>query len=210
MPAAIGPSRAGNLKNMKSVFGKILNQTFRRGRPREPLILKLRIQKIRRPFPFRWSKAGFSLLEILIVITIMGILTAIVAPRVSQYIEDTKIAAAQRELESFKKALTSIYNKRNPRQYPRRLKSVAPYFDGGNFAPNGDILDPWNNPYQYQTFPSGGLERQRFEIRCAGPDGLFGQNPQSGRTDDLLMREGRRWQGQSGDDLEDEYEDFQE
>jgi len=149
------------------------------------------------------GRYGFSLLEILIVITIMGILTAVVAPRVSQYIEDTKVAATKQEFLNLKNALISLKNKFRPSKFPRKLNAIRPYLDNANFAPNGELLDQWDNPYQYLIYPSGGLERQKFKLISAGPDGIFGPNPEKdNKIDDLFLEEGR-----SSTSLQDEDED---
>lgn len=138
-----------------------------------------------------YRRSGFTLIEVLVVLTIMGVLTAIIAPRVNQYLEDANIKATQQELHNLKNALISFRNKTQPPQFPSSLKAVADYFDHATFTPSGQLLDKFNQPYRYKTWPAGGLEHQRFEITSAGADRIFGPNPQKGnKNDDLSIAEG--------------------
>src|SRR5258708_38793066 len=57
----------------------------------------------------RRSDAGFTLVEILVVITIIGLIMAIVGPRVLNYLRESKVKAAKIHIESFSSALDPFY-----------------------------------------------------------------------------------------------------
>ena len=57
----------------------------------------------------RKSQAGFTLVEILVVITIIGLIMALVGPRVLGYLGESKAKAAKIQIESFSSALDLYY-----------------------------------------------------------------------------------------------------
>src|SRR4029077_1384234 len=57
----------------------------------------------------RRSQAGFTLVEILVVITIIGMIMALVGPRVLGYLGESKAKAAKIQIESFSSALDLYY-----------------------------------------------------------------------------------------------------
>src|SRR3954463_9809603 len=57
----------------------------------------------------RKSQAGFTLVEILVVITIIGLIMALVGPRVLNYLGESKAKAAKIQIESFSSALDLYY-----------------------------------------------------------------------------------------------------
>lgn len=125
----------------------------------------LDIKKIRK-------QAGLTLLEIMVVLVIIGVLVALVAPRISTYIRDAKITATKTELSTIKGALNSYYNTRN--QYPFNLQIIAKDYLEKAKVSEGKLLDPWGVPYSYKTENSGGLKNQRFVLSSAGADNIHG------------------------------------
>lgn len=125
----------------------------------------------------RAGDSGFSLIEILVVITIIGLIMGLVGPRVLNYLGESKVKAAKIQLESFSSALDLFYL--DVGRYPasnegltaltRSPPGVAnwngPYVRGG-VIPN----DPWGNPYVYRA-PG---ERAPYEIVSYGSDGQAG------------------------------------
>ena len=55
------------------------------------------------------GEAGFTLVEILVVITIIGLIMALVGPRVLNYLGESKVKAAKIQIESFSSALDLYY-----------------------------------------------------------------------------------------------------
>lgn len=122
------------------------------------------------------SDAGFTLVEILVVITIIGLIMALVGPRVLNYLGESKTKAAKIQIESFSSALDLFYLDLG--RYPSSSEGLTglarsnnmpgwngPYLRGG-VVPN----DPWGNPYLYRS-PG---ERAPFEIISRGSDGQEG------------------------------------
>jgi general secretion pathway protein G len=124
----------------------------------------------------RNSQAGFTLVEILVVITIIGLIMALVGPRVLNYLGESKAKAAKIQIESFSSALDLYYLDLG--RYPSTNEGLTaltrsnnapgwngPYLRGG-VVPN----DPWGHVYVYRA-PG---ERAPFEIISLGSDGQEG------------------------------------
>lgn len=125
----------------------------------------------------RRGEQGFTLVEMLVVITIIGMILALVGPRVLNYLSSSRMKAAQIQIQSFGSALDLFYL--DTGRYPSSGEGLAvlvrpvsgatawngPYLKGGA-VPN----DPWGNPYVYRQ-PG---ERSAYEIRSFGSDGQEG------------------------------------
>ena len=124
----------------------------------------------------RKSQAGFTLVEILVVITIIGLIMALVGPRVLNYLGESKAKAAKIQIESFSGALDLYYLDLG--RYPNSNEGLTALTRGNN-APgwNGPYLrggvvpaDPWGHNYVYRA-PG---ERAPFDIISLGSDGQEG------------------------------------
>jgi general secretion pathway protein G len=125
----------------------------------------------------RLSEHGFTLVEMLVVIAIIGLIMGLIGPRVLNYLSESKVKAAKIQIQSFESAL-DLFNL-DAGRYPstaegltalvRRTPGLAawngPYLRGGN-VPN----DPWNNPYVYRA-PG---EHGAYDIVSYGADGQEG------------------------------------
>jgi general secretion pathway protein G len=123
------------------------------------------------------SERGFTLVEILVVITIIALIMSLVGPRVLNYLTESKVKAAKIQMQSFSSALDLLYL--DTGRYPSSAEGLAvlvkptsamagwngPYLKGGN-VPN----DPWGKPYLYRS-PT---ERAKYEIMSYGADGQEG------------------------------------
>jgi general secretion pathway protein G len=123
------------------------------------------------------AQRGFTLVEMLVVITIIGLIMSLVGPRVLNYLGESKVKAAKIQLQSFTSALELFYL--DAGRYPTTseglvalVKPVAgvtswngPYLKG-SIVPN----DPWGKPYVYRS-PA---ERSAYEIVSYGADGQEG------------------------------------
>jgi general secretion pathway protein G len=123
------------------------------------------------------GQQGFTLVEMLVVITIIGLIMGLIGPRVLNYLSESKVKAAKIQLQSFAGALDLFYL--DAGRFPstseglsalmQRTPGVAawngPYLKG-NSLPN----DPWNHPYMYRA-PG---DRAPYEILSYGSDGQEG------------------------------------
>jgi general secretion pathway protein G len=114
------------------------------------------------------KSAGFTLLELLVVIVIIGLLAGYVAPRYFSQVGKSEIQVARAQIESFGKALDQY--RLDQRRYPTSeegLAAIQPYLRKA--MPN----DPWGRPYVYRAPGEKGAE---FEIISYGRDGKAGGN----------------------------------
>jgi type II secretion system protein G len=87
----------------------------------------------------REGEAGFTLVEMLVVITIIGLVMALVGPRVLSYLGDSKVKAAKIQIESFSAAL-DLYHLDNG-AYPSASESLTALVQRPSSA------TAWNGPY---------------------------------------------------------------
>src|SRR3979490_3469375 len=87
----------------------------------------------------RNSQAGFTLVEILVVITIIGLIMALVGPRVLGYLGESKVKAARIQIESLSSALDLYYL--DVGRYPSSSEGLAALAR----QPGGGLT--WNGPY---------------------------------------------------------------
>ena len=123
------------------------------------------------------GEQGFTLVEMLVVITIIGLIMGLIGPRVLNYLSESKVKAARIQLQSFVTALDLYYL--DAGRYPSSAEGLSalvkqtpgvaawngPYLKGGN-VPN----DPWNHAYIYRS-PG---EHGPYDIVSYGADGQEG------------------------------------
>ena len=111
------------------------------------------------------KQRGFTLLELLVVIVIIGLLAGYVAPRYFSQVGKSEIQVAKAQIESFEKALDQY--RLDTRRYPSTeegLQALQPYLKKA--VPN----DPWGRPYVYRA-PG---QKGEFELLSYGRDGKAG------------------------------------
>ena len=125
--------------------------------PRRPLRNGAAVRDVDRPRRMRGGR-GFTLIEIMVVIVILGILAALVVPNIISRTDDARITAAKTDLAAIRQAL-KLYRLDNQR-YPTTQQGlnalVAKPVDPPvppNWKPGGYLeklpRDPWGRPYQY-------------------------------------------------------------
>jgi len=130
---------------------------------------------------FRFTDEGFTLLELLVVLVIIGLLAAFVAPRFFSQIGKSEQKVAKAQIEAFAKALDAY--RLDVGTYPtseQGLQVLVTAPGGSDGKWRGPYLekkvpnDPWGRPYVYRS-PG---ERAEFDLISYGKDG------QPGGTDD--------------------------
>jgi len=125
------------------------------------------------------TQTGFTLIEVMVVIVIIGVLAALIVPQVMSRPDEARATAARTDIASIKQAL-NLYKLDNYR-YPTteqglqalvKKPSVAPLAE--NWKGNGYLervpKDPWGNPYRY-LHP--GLHGE-IDVMSLGADGEAG------------------------------------
>ena len=131
-------------------------------------IKKIAIQKTQ-------LRRAFTLVEILLVVVIIGILAALVIPRIAGSSERARVTAATTDINGGIKSALGAYEVDNG-FYPRSLQDLimAPSTAKNWHGPYLDRLpqDPWGNAYVYY-FP-GKHSASSYDLLSVGPDGKEG------------------------------------
>jgi general secretion pathway protein G len=124
----------------------------------------------------RYRTAGFTLLELLVVIVIIGLLVSYVGPKYFSHVGKSEVVVARAQMEAFEKALDAF--RLDVGRYPSSAEGLAALMAKPANAANwrGPYLtkdippDPWGGTYQYRApGPKG-----EFELMSFGKDGQRG------------------------------------
>lgn len=126
------------------------------------------------------SNAGFTLIEMLVVLVIIGLLAGLVGPKLFTKVDSSKVQTAQTQVKMFKGALETL--RLDTGRFPTESEGLAllnnPPADEklrarwrGPYLDEELPMDPWGNPYQY-SLP--GAKNQPFALYSLGADGKRG------------------------------------
>lgn len=122
----------------------------------------------------RRQDAGYTLLELLVVMGILAVLTAVATPQLMGYFGKAKTQSVQLQIENISTALELYYMENG--SYPSAsmgLKALiqppseAPRWNGPYLKKAKNLLDPWGRPYQY-VYPGSNGE---YEVYSLGANG---------------------------------------
>lgn len=126
------------------------------------------------------DRAGFTLIEVMLVVVIIGILAAIAAPMFAGRSQQARVAAARQEITGGLGLALDLYEQ-DTGAYPSTEQGLAALLSApaGLTAWNGPYLkkleipvDPWGTAYRYQ-YP-GTASASLYDLVSAGPDRQFG------------------------------------
>lgn len=140
----------------------------------------------------RRRERGFTIMELVVVIIIIGLLAAFVAPKFFGKVSEAKLKAAKAQIELFGTALDSL--RLDVGRYPTsdeglkalREKPSGMEFWKGPYLPKEIPMDPWGKPYVYKS-PG---EHGDYDLISYGLDGAPGGE---GENEDVVS-----WKGLKG------------
>lgn len=119
------------------------------------------------------GQAGYTLLELLVVMGILAALTAMATPQVMGYFAKAKTQSARLQIENINTALEMYYVENGA--YPSQsegLKALvaapadAPRWNGPYLKNAKNLMDPWGHPYQYTVSEQG-----EYNVSTTGQNG---------------------------------------
>ena len=117
------------------------------------------------------NEQGFTLIEILIVVIIIGLLASLVAPKLFKKVDKARINTAKAQIELLCSAIDTY--RLDLGKFPSSLIELRVSTNSkwdGPYLPKDIPLDPWNNPYVYK-YPG---EHGPYDIISYGADGQPG------------------------------------
>jgi len=123
---------------------------------------------VKAPRSARAAARGMTLIEILVVITILGIIAAAVAVNVVGQLDEAKVKQAKTDLHTLENCL-DLY-KIDKGRYPSTEEGLQAVVSAGKCK--NQLKDPWGHPYVY-LFP-GQVHPDSFDLKSYGADGQQG------------------------------------
>ena len=127
--------------------------------------------------PARQGEDGFTLVELLVVLAIIGLIAAIATPQVLRYLGSAKVDTTKAQIKNFQSAIELFYI--DTGHYPTSEEGLAALqtapptetkWNGPYLKQSGAFTDPWGTAYQYKS-PA---DAKPFQIVSFGRDGKPG------------------------------------
>ena len=113
---------------------------------------------------------GFTLIELMVVIAILGILATIVVPRMLGSVDEANVTAAKSQIQALRMAVTQFRLENN--RFPETLDELINNERGKRYLDAASVpRDPWGNEYQYSV---PGPDGHDYEIKSLGANGQSG------------------------------------
>lgn len=139
------------------------------------------------------TSRGFTLIEIMVVVVIIGLLAAVIVPQVVNKVDEARVTRAKADIASIESALT-IFRLDNSK-YPTTEQGLAALTTQPtdpsirNWRPGGYLTkkvgkDPWGNEYQYVFPGTHGGEYDLFSLGADNQPGGEGTSTDIGNWDD--------------------------
>lgn len=133
-----------------------------------------------RALPRTAHAAGFTLLEMIVVLVIIGLIMGLVGPRLFGQADKAKVQTAETQVRMIKGALETM--RLDIGRFPSEQEGLGMLVDkpadprlatrwSGPYLDDGVPADPWGNPYQYAPKASG---KQPITLYSTGADGKPG------------------------------------
>src|SRR5882724_9616680 len=135
------------------------------------------------------SARGFTLIEIMVVVVIIGLLAAVIEPNVVSKVDEARVTKARADITSIESALTifRLDNSKYPTTEQGLLSLTTQPTDPSirNWRPGGYVTkkvskDPWGNEYQYVYPGTHGSEYDLFSLGADGQPGGEGTSADIG------------------------------
>lgn len=113
-------------------------------------------------------RSGFTLVELLLVVCILGILAAVVIPNIMGHDEEARRQATRTSIGAIEQAV-QIFAMRHNGKLPDTLEELtAGTDDAPGLLKEGALNDSWGTPFGYTK------QGKKFKVSSAGPDGEMG------------------------------------
>jgi general secretion pathway protein G len=116
----------------------------------------------------RKAEQGFTLIEIMVVVGIIGLLVAVLIPNVTGKMNEARVASARVQIKNVEEALVA-YSMKHGGKYPDSLDTLTEETEDEDALLQGGTEDPWGTPLQFEK-----RGKKRPKITSAGPDGEMG------------------------------------
>jgi general secretion pathway protein G len=136
---------------------------------------------------------GFTLIEIMVVVVIIGLLAAVIVPQVVNKVDEARVTRAKADIASIESALTifRLDNSKYPSTEQGLLSLTSQPTDPSirNWRPGGYLTkrvgkDPWGNEYQYVYPGTHGGEYDLFSLGADNQPGGDGTSADIGNWDE--------------------------